>query len=83
MYRALKSFSGLVSMRKGEVKEIKNEKIVKDLLRARYIEEVKTKAEPKTEIIKSEHKVEAEPKEEIKETKKKTTKRKKTPKKEG
>ena len=84
MYRALVSFSGLVSMTMGEVKEIKNEKIAKDLLRARYIEEVKAeskvmpkpKNEPKTEE-------KAEPKEEVKETKKKTTRKRKTPKKEG
>lgn len=42
MYRALVGFSGLFSMKKGEVKEIKDKKIVKDLLKAGYIEEVKT-----------------------------------------
>lgn len=36
-YRALVSFSGLVSMRKDEVKEIKDKEIVEDLLRAKYI----------------------------------------------
>lgn len=41
MYRATISFSGLISMRKGDVKEIKDKKIVKDLLKAGYIEEVK------------------------------------------
>ena len=39
-YKALKSFSGLVSMRKGEVKEIKDQEVVKDLLRAGYIEDL-------------------------------------------
>ena len=41
-YKALKSFSGLVSMHKGEVKEITNKDIISDLLNAHYIEEVKT-----------------------------------------
>ena len=41
MYKALKSFAGKVSMSKGEVKEINDKKIVKDLLNAGYIEEVK------------------------------------------
>lgn len=41
MYRAKISFSGLISMRKNEVREIKDKKIVKDLLNAGYIEEVK------------------------------------------
>ena len=41
MYKALKSFAGKVSMRKGEVKEINDKEIVKDLLSAGYIEEVK------------------------------------------
>lgn len=41
MYKALKSFAGKVSMRKGEVKEINDKEIVKDLLNAGYIEEVK------------------------------------------
>lgn len=41
MYKALKSFAGVVSMRKGDVKEINDKEIVKDLLNAGYIEEVK------------------------------------------
>ena len=41
MYKALKPFAGKVSMRKGEVKEINDKEIVKDLLNAGYIEEVK------------------------------------------
>lgn len=39
-YKALKSFSGIVSMKKGETKEIKDQEVVKDLLQAGYIEEV-------------------------------------------
>jgi len=42
-YKAIKSFSGLVSMKKGEVREIENDNIVKDLLNAGYIEEVGAK----------------------------------------
>ena len=41
MYKALKSFCGKVSMRRGEVKAISDPIIVKDLLRAGYIEEIK------------------------------------------
>lgn len=41
MYKALKTFGGLVSMRRGELKDISNPTIVKDLLKAGYIEEVK------------------------------------------
>jgi hypothetical protein len=38
---ALVSFSGIVTMSKGEVKEIPNKEIYQDLLRAKYVEEVK------------------------------------------
>lgn len=49
MYKALKSFSGIITMNRGQVKEINDKKIVKDLLMAGYIEEVKpTKSEVKT-----------------------------------
>lgn len=41
-YKALKSFSGLVSMHEGEIKEITDKDIISDLLKVRYIEEVKT-----------------------------------------
>ena len=40
-YKALKSFSGLVSMHKGETREITDNDIISDLLQAEYIEEVK------------------------------------------
>ena len=39
-YRALVGFSGLISMRKDEVKEIKDKYIVDDLLKAGYIEAI-------------------------------------------
>ncbi len=42
-YRALKSFSGLVSMVKGEVREIEDEGIVKDLLKSGYVEDLSAK----------------------------------------
>ena len=48
-YRALKGFSGSVSMSKGEVKEIKDKCIVDDLIKAGYIEPIeKPKANKKT-----------------------------------
>lgn len=47
MYRALVSFSGLITMYKGEEREIKDEHIVKDLLQANYIQEVKPDKEKK------------------------------------
>lgn len=43
MHRALKSFSGIISMHEGEVREIDDAELVADLLRAGYIEEVKPK----------------------------------------
>lgn len=43
MYRALVSFSGIVSMAKGQEMEIKDKKIIKDLISAGYIEKVDTK----------------------------------------
>lgn len=43
MHRALKSFSGVISMHEGETREIDNAELVADLLRAGYIEEVKPK----------------------------------------
>ena len=41
MYKAIRGFSGLIHMRKNDVKEIKDKEIVKDLLKAGYIVEVK------------------------------------------
>jgi hypothetical protein len=41
--KALVSFSGIVTMTKGEEKEITNKAIYKDLLNAKYVEEVKAK----------------------------------------
>jgi hypothetical protein len=41
MYKALISFSGKVSMSKGQVREIADKEFAKNLLKAGYIEEVK------------------------------------------
>ena len=38
--RAVENFSGLISMRKGEERELEEELLLKDLLKAGYIEEV-------------------------------------------
>lgn len=41
LYRAKVSFSGLITMYKGETRELTNEEIINDLLKAKYIEEAK------------------------------------------
>ena len=43
MYKAKISFSGLINMRKDEEREIKDKAIIKDLLKAGYIELVEEK----------------------------------------
>lgn len=43
MHKALRSFSGIVSMYEGETREIEDAEIVADLTKAGYIEEVKPK----------------------------------------
>ena len=43
MYKALISFTGIVSMTKGEVREISDLAIANDLLKVKYVEEVKEK----------------------------------------
>lgn len=47
MFKALVSFSGLISMAKGQVREINDKAIVEDLLKAGYIEEIKSAKEVK------------------------------------
>lgn len=47
LYKALISFSGLLSMSEGEVKEILNQEIIDDLLGAKYIEPVVDKKDNK------------------------------------
>ena len=55
LYKATKSFTGLVRMKMGEVRELDaDSSVVKDLLRAGYIEEVKKekKTRQKKEVSK-------------------------------
>lgn len=70
LVKALKTFAGKISMGVGEVREIFDTKLAKDLLRAGHVVEVKAqKAEPKPEP-----KPVAEPKQEQKtQTKAKAT----------
>ena len=49
MHKALKSFSGIVSMYEGETREIEDADVVADLLKAGYIAEVKPKRGRSTE----------------------------------
>ncbi len=58
MYKALIGFSGLINMKKNEVREIKDKELINDLLKAGYIEEVKAtkKEEVKTTKIKKKEK---------------------------
>lgn len=56
MYEAIKSFSGAVSMSVGDVRDISDVNIAKDLLRAGYIREIK----PAVKGNKAESKAEAE-----------------------
>ena len=50
MYKATRSFSGIVSMKKGDVREIKDDEVAKDLLRAGYVTELADESnnKPKT-----------------------------------
>lgn len=51
-YRALVSFSGVETMSKGQVKELKNSWVINDLIRAGYIEPEEKPAPPKTPEVK-------------------------------
>lgn len=78
MYKALKSFSGIISMHKGEVKDIQDAFIVTDLKNAGYIEDYVE--EPKDEFEQKkveEPKVEETIEKTVKKVEKKTTKKKK------
>lgn len=70
--KALKSFAGKISMYAGEVKEVTDEAIVKDLLHAGYVEVVKTQ---EAKIV--EKPVEKKEEKPEKSTKKSTKRRKK------
>ena len=65
LYKALVSFSGLISMSGGEVKEITNSTISDDLLKAGYI----IPFEPKEEKAKTENAEKPKPKTKRKENK--------------
>ena len=39
-YKALVSFAGKISMAKGQVREISNQELISDLLKAKYIEAI-------------------------------------------
>jgi hypothetical protein len=54
--KALVSFSGAFSMYKGEVKECSDKAILKDLLQANYIEEVKAEKLDKKDVNSNESK---------------------------
>ena len=47
LYKATVSFSGVISMSRGEVREISDQTLVKDLLQAGYILELKADEQPK------------------------------------
>ena len=48
MYKAIKTFSGAISMVKGEVRDIDNAEVVNDLLRAKYIVDLEEKRKATT-----------------------------------
>ena len=80
MFKALKSFSGKLSMAKGQVKDIKDEAIIKDLLNAGYIEEIKEEISTiKNEVEKVENEIKEQVEEitEVEKPKKTTTRKKK------
>jgi hypothetical protein len=47
-YKALRSFSGIISMKKGDVRDIKDSEVAKDLLRAGYVMELEESKPVKT-----------------------------------
>lgn len=49
LVKALKSFAGKVSMYEGEIREIADDEIAKDLINAKYIEEATKKPAEKVE----------------------------------
>lgn len=52
MYIVEKGFSGIISAHKGQVIEIKDNKIVKDLINAGYIKEYKDNMQNNEELLK-------------------------------
>lgn len=53
--KALISFSGLISMRKGEIREIKDKEIYSDLIKAGYVEQVKEQKSSRKKVIQDEN----------------------------
>ena len=47
IYKAIKSFSGIISMKKGDEREIKDEDVAKDLLRAGFVIGLESEEKPK------------------------------------
>ena len=77
MYRALISFSGLITMAKGEVREISDNAIAQDLLQAKYIEKIKpAKQAVKVEQVEKPDKADEPEKPKKKATKKSSSKKK-------
>lgn len=72
--KALKSFGGKISMYAGEVRDIKDEYIVKDLLRAGYVE---PEAQEAIIVEKPVEKPQETPKEVVEKSTKKTTRKRK------
>lgn len=75
MYKALISFTGLVSMAQGDVREISDVSLANDLLKAGYIEEAKAEKPEKEPEAKPKAKAETK-KAPKKETEKKSPKKK-------
>ena len=58
-YKATRSFSGIISMKKGDVRDITDAEVAKDLLRAGYVIELE-ESKPKTASKKSSKKADTE-----------------------
>lgn len=76
MFKALKSFCGKISMKKNEIKDIDDKELIKDLLNAGYIEEIKEEVKKIDKKVKDKvETLEEEVKDEVKKVK--TSKKKK------
>lgn len=53
--KALVNFSGLISMRKGEIREIKDKGIYLDLIKVGYVEQVKEQKSSRKKVIRDEN----------------------------
>lgn len=59
-FKAVKSFSGVINMKKGDVKEIEDNKVAEDLVRVGYVEEVEKEEEKKPVAKRGRRKKEAQ-----------------------